>query len=1153
MKFFSIIILAFLFSKFLSAQQWHNPNHDFQQREKDFLEYWKGKEITKGCGYKPYARELNFWLPRSGVNQKYAGQILWNEVQKLNNQINKTQSSHGNWNILGPIGEPVAGDGIGRVTCIAFHPNNSQIIYVGTPAGGLWKSTNGGISYVPMTDHLPVIGVSEIVLDPNNPDIIYIATGDRSANDTYTIGVLKSLDGGLTWNTTGLSALVSSQMVIRRMIMHPDNSNILFTAGSNGIYKTTDGGSTWFLKASGNFYDLEFKPDDPSIIYASGNGFIRKSIDTGETWQDFQNGINLTNAGRIEIAVTPSEPEWIYGLVANRQTNGLHSVIKSEDGNNWVQLRDASVNYLGWSNDGSTPGGQGWFDLAIAVNPSNKNEIFLGGVNIWRSTNGGTSFSIAGHWQGFGAPYIHADIHYFVYQGSTLYVGCDGGIYKRNGSNWQSLNGNLAIHQIYKIGGTEADPELVNYGSQDNGTTKYDNGISIKIRGADGMETCIDPVSPNVMYSSIYYGAIYRSMNRGGTFSNISVGSEEGAWVTPYMLNPQNRFGLFIGLKNVWKSTDRGNSWTKISDFNLGNITALVVAPSDSNIIYVGFSGSIYKTTNGGMNWELTNFQSSNNLTYIKIHPTNPNHLYVTVSGYTPNEKIYVTKDGGNTWENISIGLPNVPANCVEYQMGSDDGIYVGTDIGVFYKNNQIPVFQPFSNGLPRVIVNELEINYASQKIRAGTYGRGLWESDLFTNPTQIPTVYFNANPLRTCLYTSVNFQDSSTNIPIAWKWEFPNGIPSVSNLPNPTVQYSNAGLYDVKLTVSNVVGSDSLLKSQYINILPANSMPYSEGFENQFLPDSLWKINSDDTIQWNLTQVINKSGQLSNVIKMPCYGYSNLGAIDEIISSPIDVKGYQNAKLYFDLSYARYNSSQNERLRVQISTDCGNTFSQVYNRSNTNLQTTSETTNEFVPNDANQWRTDSINLNNYLSSGTIIIKFLVTNGNGNHLYLDNINIRGECQEIDFNLTQSNDTIFTDIITNKYEWYRNDTLLAITHQPFFVVSQNGDYQLVVNINGCEGSKSVNVQGVSNAIAWDNVAIKIYPNPTEGILWFVSNQLIFEPIKIECWDLQGKIQKSLENHQSWNNIFMDISDLNSGMYLIKIETIDKVFWHKIIKE
>jgi len=235
MKFFSIIILAFLFSKFLSAQQWHNPNHDFQQREKDFLEYWKGKEITKGCGYKPYARELNFWLPRSGVNQKYAGQILWNEVQKLNNQINKTQSSHGNWNILGPIGEPVAGDGIGRVTCIAFHPNNSQIIYVGTPAGGLWKSTNGGISYVPMTDHLPVIGVSEIVLDPNNPDIIYIATGDRSANDTYTIGVLKSLDGGLTWNTTGLSALVSSQMVIRRMIMHPDNSNILFTAGSNGI------------------------------------------------------------------------------------------------------------------------------------------------------------------------------------------------------------------------------------------------------------------------------------------------------------------------------------------------------------------------------------------------------------------------------------------------------------------------------------------------------------------------------------------------------------------------------------------------------------------------------------------------------------------------------------------------------------------------------------------------------------------------------------------------------------------------------------------------------------------------------------------------------------------------------------------------------
>ncbi len=1152
MKYNLIFFIIFFLAFNIHAQQWHNPNHDIFQREKEFLEYWKDKEITKGCGFKPYARELNFWLPRYDKNQPYGGQILWNEVQKLNIQAQKTQSPQGNWSLLGPIGEPAAGDGIGRVTCIAFHPTNNQVIYLGTPAGGLWKSENAGISYTPLTDQLPVLGVSEIVIHPQNPNIIYIATGDRSANDTYTIGVLKSTDGGNSWNTTGLSALVSSQSVIRRMVMHPDNPDILFTAGSNGIFKTEDGGVTWRLKSSGNFYDLEFKPDDPSVIYASGNGFIKKSTDTGETWQDFQNGINLNNAGRIEIAVTPAEPNWIYGLIANRQTNGLHSVIKSEDGNTWTQLRDGSINYLGWKNDGSDSGGQGWYDLAIAVNPSNKNEVFLGGVNIWRSTNGGTSFSIAGHWQGLGAPYIHADIHYFVYQGNTLFVGCDGGIYKRS-SVWQSLNGNLAIHQIYRIGNTESDPELVSYGSQDNGTTKYDNGLNTKIRGGDGMETCIDPVSPNVLYTSIYYGDIYRSTNRGGSFTTISVGTETGAWVTPYLINPQNRFGLLIGLKNVWKSTDRGNSWTKISDFNLGNIAHLVVAPSDSNIIYVGYSGSIYKTINGGNTWELTNLNPPNTISYIKVHPTNPNHLYVTFSGYTANEKIYVSKDGGNTWQNLSIGLPNVPANCVEYQNGSDDGIYVGTDIGVFYKNNQIPVFQPFSNGLPRVIVNELEINYASQKIRAGTYGRGLWESDLFTNPTTPPVVNFTANPLRTCLYSPVQFQDSSTNIPLAWNWIFHNGQPSTSNISNPTVQYQNSGLQNVKLTVSNIVGSDSLTKNQYINVLPANPMPYSEGFENQFLPDSLWKIVSEDNIQWTTAQVINKSGQISNVIKMPCYGYTNVGEIDEIITSPIDIKGYQNARLFFDLSYARFNSTQNERLRVQISTDCGNTFSQVYNRSNTTLQTTAETTTEYIPNSDTQWRTDSINLNNYLSSGTIIVKFLVTNGNGNHLYLDNINIRGECEILNFNVIQSNDTIFADVIANSYQWYRNDTLLATTNTPYFVVNQNGDYKVVININGCESFANINVQGVKNTISWDNTSIKIYPNPTNGLVYLSSNQLFTEKIKIELWDLQGKLQKSFEFSEAWNHISLDISDLTQGMYLMKIENNPKISWLKIVKE
>ena len=1155
MKFCVRFFIIYFVSSYLYSQQWHHPERDIFQREKDFLEYWKDKPITKGCGYKPYARELYFWKRRYDKNQKYAGQILWNEVQKLNQVSQKTQSSQGNWSIIAPIGEPVAiptEKGIGRVTCIAFHPTNPQIIYVGTPAGGLWKSTDGGNSYVPLTDHLPVLGVAEIVINPIQPDIIYIATGDRSAADTYTIGVLKSTDGGITWSTTGLSFAVTSQNIIRRMVMHPDDPNILFTAGSNGIFKTTDGGNTWLLKSNGNFYDLEFKPDDPSIMYASGYGTILKSTNSGETWQSFNSGINLSSAGRIEIAVTPNEPNWVYGVVAHGLTQGLHSVIKSLDGNTWTLLHGSSVNFLGWKNDGSDTGGQGWFDLAIAVNPNNKNDVHIGGINIWRSTDGGATFNIVGHWQGLGAAYIHADIHYMAYNNGTLYVGCDGGIYKKYVSLWQSLNGNLAIHQIYRIGGTEADAEFISFGSQDNGTTVYDNGVTSKVRSADGMETCIDPTNSNILYASQYYGDIYRSTNRGLTFTKISVETETGDWVTPYQINPQNPYGLFIGLKNVWKSTDRGNTWTKISNFNQGNIDFMAVAPSDSNTIYVAFPGSLYKTTDGGQNWVSTGLNPPSFISYIKVHPTNPNHLYVTFSNYTDNEKIYKSLDGGNTWQNISLGLPNVPANCVEYQNNSDDGIYVGTDIGVFYKNNQIPTFQPFSNGLPRVIVNELEINYTAQKIRAGTYGRGLWESDLFTNPTVPPTVYFSANPLRTCLYVPVSFQDSSTNIPIAWNWSFPNGMPSTSNLPNPTVQYSQPGLQTVKLTVTNVVGSDSLTKNNYINILPAYSLPYSEGFENQFLPDTLWKIVSHDSVQWSLAQVVNKSNQISNVIKMPCYGYTEMNASDEIITAPIKVKGYQNAKLYFDLAYARYNASQYDRLKVQVSIDCGVSFSQVYNRFNTSLQTTTETTSEFIPTSGSQWRTDSISLNNYLSSGTIVIKFIVNNGNGNHLYLDNINILGECQTIDFQIFQSNDTIYTDFLADEYQWFRNDTLLATTSQPALIVTQSGLYTLKVKLNGCEGTQTIDVQGVKNTVALLGNQIRIYPNPTTGKIWLQAQHLFTEPIQIQIRDLQGKEVFTAEQSNPWNALSWDVSHLEKGMYFIQISSREQTTWHKIVK-
>lgn len=1143
----------------LYGQQWHDPSKNIFENEQQFYAYWKDKTITKGCGYKPYARWLYFWKPRYYKGQQPNPQILWEEAQKMNAFSQKTNAWQGNWSNIGPIGEPTGTGGIGRVTCIAFHPTQSNTMFIGTPAGGLWKSTNSGLTWTPMTDQLPVMGVSGILIHPTNPNIMYIATGDRSAADTYSIGVLKSTDGGNSWQTTGLSFNMTSTAVIRKLVMHPTNPDILFCATSQGIFKSTDAANSWLLKQSGNIYDIEFKPNAPDTMYASGGGFIIRSTNGGEAWSSFQSGLNLTNAGRIELTVTAHDPNYIYGVVANSQTQGLHSIIKSTDSNTWTAIQDNTPNYLGWKYDGSDTGGQGWYDLDIIASPTNKNDIYVGGVNIWRSTDGGSTFSLAGHWQGFGAPYVHADIHYFAYQGNYLWVGCDGGIYRRSPTlpAWQSYNSNLSIHQIYRIGISEADPDLVTAGAQDNGSTKYNGATFSYLNGADGMETTVDPQNPAVIYVSIYYGEVLRSTNGGSSFTKITGNgvngiTETGDWVTPYLINPQNPYSLFIGLKNVWRSGNRGNSWTKISDINQ-ELVALDVAPTDSNTIYAASLGTIYKTTDGGATWTTLNFSPPGAITYLKIHPNNPNQLYVTLSNFTPNEKLYLSTDGGSTWQNISDGLPNVPANCIEYQKNSNDGIYVGTDLGVFYKNNQIPRFQPYTYGMPLIPVNELHIHYGTQTLYAATYGRGVWKSELYSDPTTPPTVNFTANPTRTCINVPIQFEDSSTHIPLTYAWNFPNANPSTSSIATPQVRYLTPGLHDVSLTVTNVAGSSSLTKNQYINILPAHPLPYQEGFEQNFLPDTLWKIASDDTTTWKRVTAINKQGTPSQVVMMPCYNYSYTNAADELVTAPINLTNYTSAKLFFDLSYARYNSSRYERLRVLLSTDCGETFSQVYSRQNTGLQTTTETTNYYEPTDASHWRTDSINLQNYLASGTVIVKFLVTNGNGNNLYLDNINIQGTCDpSLSLTLMQSNDTLWATPYALSYQWYGPDSqLIATTSEPFLPVSQNGIYTVIASFNGCLVSSQIQVVSVLPFI--NGLNFHIFPNPVHETLHIHTNQPLQQACKITLADLSGKtvLQHTLQPFHA--DFTLDLQTLPAALYLLKIDYNHQTLYHKLVKE
>jgi PKD repeat protein len=911
-----------LISSALIAQDWvrkmNKPNANFYDVQQSFKKHWKKQERKE--------KFKSFFTGDSKNEEESEGLMLYkrweytvkprvypsgnldllhqsgSEIEKVIQDpiYRSAMQANGNWQPLGAFNVPIDGGGAGRLNCVRFHPTQPNTIFVGAPVGGLWKSTDAGNTWTVMTSVTPSLAVSDVAVDANNPNVIYLASGDCDADDAPGIGVLKSIDAGNTWQITGLNFLVSQGRYVSRIIIDPTNSNIIWAAASNGVYKSFDAGITWnkVLTAS-NLRDLELKPGSNNVLYASSNTNFYKSTDGGNNFTAISSGLPLASSStRMSIAVTAANPNVVYVVSANESDNGFKGLYKSVDSGTNFSLKASSPNLLGWSSDGSDDGGQGWFTLSIAASPNNENEVVVGGVNIWASFNGGVSWSIKAHWQGDNAPYVHADIHDLIYNQSTgvLFSGSDGGIFKSTVGlgNWTDLSDGLQIGQMYRLGCSASNPSLVLQGWQDNGTNQYDAGQWTHVLGGDGMECFVDWSNPSYQYGESQYGNLSRSSNGGNSFQWINNNiNEEGEWVTPWMQHPSTANTLFAGFNNVWKSTNRGNSWTKISNLNIGGLTILKVAKSNASYIYVSNSTSIFKTTNGGTNWNSIAVPSAGSgaITDIAIDETDPDKIWMTRSGYNAAIKVYKSIDGGTTWQNMSSGLPNIPVNTVVNQTGTNDGIYVGTDFGVYYYDNDINMWVPYMNGLPNVRVDELEIQYSSNKLRAATYGRGLWESSIYNPNSQAPFANFNANLVSGCPGLTVQFTDASFGNPTSWQWTFPGGTPATSTDQNPLVTYNNAGTYNhVTLEVQNNFGVDSITKLNYISVSPqikptitlSSNDTVCEG-ENVTLKSSnansyLWYPNSSSSINISINTSGNYAVKTTDVFG--CVTYSDTVSI---------------------------------------------------------------------------------------------------------------------------------------------------------------------------------------------------------------------------------------------------------------------------------
>jgi PKD repeat protein/photosystem II stability/assembly factor-like uncharacterized protein len=819
-------------------QMMNDPGENFYHVQRAFNLYYDNKDMTKIKGWKPFKR----WEYRM-----LEGRIYPDGTRRPEDHVMKayetyiathpgSRSQNGTWTNLGPFTLPEGRGykGLGRLNAIAFDPLNPDIVWIGSPAGGLWKTTTNGNEWTSATQDLPSLGVSSILIDYTNPDIMYIGTGDRDAGDASGIGVYRSTDGGESWEPWNIGI---SSHTVGRLLMHPTNHLIIYAATNGGLYRSANGGANWSRVENGDFKDVVFKPNDPNIVYAAGNGNFFRSANNGLSFTQVTDG--LPSSSRAAIAVTPDNPNYVFVILTNGDSfKGLY---RSTNSGQSFTTQSTAPNIMSWGCTGGD-GGQAWYDLDIACDPNNSDIIFAGGVNCFKSSTGGTTWNISSHWWGdCGVPSVHADLHVLEFNplNDRLYAGNDGGIYYTDnlGTNWIEITNGLPIGQVYKIGQSATQRNKTVNGYQDNGTSTYMGSYWQNIMGGDGMECAVDPVDANYSYGTVYYGYIarqYQNSNNGTVAENGFNGiNESGAWVTPFILDEKNPNIMFVGYKNVWRSTNvKAPSsqiiWQKISS-GLGGIDdqdmrVLEQSPANTDILYAArYDNKFFMTENckgASPVWtDLTGLlPESGGINDMECDPYDENVIVIS-----QNNKIYKSYDRGLTWENISGSLPDVAYTSIAAYKNSHEGLYVSSDIGVFYRDAFMDNWMMFSDGLPvDASVTEIEIYYdgadpAGDIIRAGTYGRGLWESDVYHTA---PVADFTTNETILPPGCSINFTDLSSGIPTMWNWQFEGADPSFSNDRNPSfITYETQGTFQVKLIVSNEAGTDSVTFTDYITV----------------------------------------------------------------------------------------------------------------------------------------------------------------------------------------------------------------------------------------------------------------------------------------------------------------------------------------------
>jgi photosystem II stability/assembly factor-like uncharacterized protein len=654
------------------------------------------------------------------------------------------------WRPIGPF------DLGGRVTTIAVHPTDGKTLWIGAAYGGVWKSTDRGVSWTPTMDRENAIAMGALAVDPSNPDILYAGTGEAAINiDSYNgAGVMKSTDGGSTWRGAGLASVAA----FARIAVHPKHGNIVFAAATKnnaGFYRSSDGGASWTRVSDAQAYDITLNPTNPDELWVGGGpSGVLHSTDAGLTLAPLEGIATDGNyIGRVSVQVAPSNPRILYALTSQSAFPDLtlSRIYKSTDGGaSWDLILDNDpdlLNYYGHP--------QGEYNNVLAVKPDDPNVVMAGGVVLLVTTDGGGNWRTVEH-------EVHPDYHAIAFDPTDprrLYVGNDGGVYISDdaGETFNRSCRGLAITQFYAMAIDQKGSATTYGGTQDNGTvdltaSDYWGGSPGVIGGGDGFHVVIDANDSDVIYFEQPHGELYRTVRSTGArtgFSdglNLSSSSDVAAWSAPFLSDPTNPALFYCGRSMVYRRTAT-TPWKAISPPFRTPISAIGISPADGNVIYAGSGiigannslvnsglahGQVMTTRDGGKNWrELSGTGLPDRVvTAIVGSPTSAATAYICYSGFYGGH-IFRTTDYGDHWSDISVGLPDIPVNALAIHPDDEGIIYAGTDIGVFITTDAGATWGVYNQGLPNVVIADLAIHRTQRVLRAATHGRSMWEIEL--------------------------------------------------------------------------------------------------------------------------------------------------------------------------------------------------------------------------------------------------------------------------------------------------------------------------------------------------------------------------------------------------------------------------------------